>query len=42
MAYKFSAEELEPNAANWDRNFVFPVDTFKTAAGLGFGGIYIK
>jgi len=42
MAYKFAAEELEPNAAKWDKTHFFPVDTFKAAAELGFGGIYVS
>jgi alkylation response protein AidB-like acyl-CoA dehydrogenase len=42
MAYKFAAEELEPHAAEWDRNKHFPVDQFKAAAELGFGGIYVS
>ena len=42
MAYKFAAEELEPNAAEWDKTHYFPVDKFKMAADLGFGGIYVS
>jgi len=42
MAYKFAAEELEPNAQEWDRNKIFPVDKLKEAAELGFGAIYVS
>ena len=42
MAYKFAAEELEPHAAEWDRKKHFPVEQFKAAAELGFGGIYVS
>jgi isobutyryl-CoA dehydrogenase len=42
MAYKFAAEELEPHAAKWDMEKIFPIDTIKSAADLGFGGIYVR
>ena len=42
MAYKFAAEELEPHAAEWNKTKYFPVDKFKLAAELGFGGIYVS
>ena len=42
MAYKFAAEELEPHASEWDRTHHFPIDKFKEAAELGFGGIYVS
>lgn len=42
MAYKYAAELLEPNAALWDREKIFPIDTIKQAADLGFGGIYVR
>ncbi len=35
MARAFAAEELAPNAAAWDRNAFFPVDTLRKAAALG-------
>ena len=42
MAYKFAQEEIEPHAAEWDRTHHFPVEQFKMAADLGFGGIYVS
>lgn len=42
MAYKFAQEELEPRAAEWDKTKHFPVDVYKQAADLGFGGIYVS
>ena len=42
MAYKFAQEELEPKAAEWDKNKHFPIDVYKQAAELGFGGIYVS
>ena len=38
MAYKFAESHLEPKAAEWDRTKEFPVDVYKEAAELGFGG----
>jgi len=42
MARAFAAEELEPNAAEWDRKAFFPVETLRRAAALGFASIYVK
>lgn len=42
MALGFAAENLAPHAAKWDQEKFFPVDTIKTCAQLGFGGIYVK
>jgi alkylation response protein AidB-like acyl-CoA dehydrogenase len=42
MARGFAALELAPHAADWDEHHVFPVDTLRKAAGLGFGGIYVR
>jgi isobutyryl-CoA dehydrogenase len=33
---------LEPFASEWDENKHFPKDTYKRAAELGFGGIYVN
>ena len=41
MARAFAAEQLAPHAAAWDRECVFPVETLRQAAALGFGGIYV-
>ncbi|PLW76725.1 isobutyryl-CoA dehydrogenase [Cohaesibacter celericrescens] len=42
MAADFASGELEPNAAEWDEQSIFPIETLKTAASLGFGGIYVR
>jgi alkylation response protein AidB-like acyl-CoA dehydrogenase len=42
MAYKFAEDSLEPKAAEWDKTKEFPVQVFKEAAELGFGGIYVS
>jgi alkylation response protein AidB-like acyl-CoA dehydrogenase len=41
MARGFAVEALAPHAAAWDEHHVFPVETLRQAAGLGFGGIYV-
>lgn len=40
-AQRFAADKLAPDAAEWDREAIFPVDVMREAAGLGFGGIYV-
>jgi hypothetical protein len=40
-ASAFAAAELAPNAARWDEEKYFPVETLRAAAALGFAGIYI-
>jgi alkylation response protein AidB-like acyl-CoA dehydrogenase len=41
-ARKFSREKLAPHAAEWDAREIFPVETLREAASLGFAGIYVK
>ncbi len=40
MARGFAAEHLAPHAAEWDEHGIFPVDTLRKAAELGFAGLY--
>ncbi len=40
MAREFAANEMAPYAAEWDADCVFPIETLRKAAGLGFAGIY--
>ena len=42
MARKFTADAITPFAAEWDEQHIFPRDTIKQAAELGFGGIYVS
>jgi len=42
MAAAFARDEMEPHAREWDENSLFPVDTLRKAAELGFGGIYVR
>ncbi|MBZ0214917.1 MAG: acyl-CoA dehydrogenase family protein [Fimbriimonadaceae bacterium] len=42
MARAFAANEMAPRAREWDENAVFPVDTLRAGAALGFGGLYVK
>src|SRR5438552_17784966 len=40
-ARAFAREEMMPFARQWDEEEVFPADTLREAAALGFGGIYV-
>lgn len=42
MARKFTADAITPHAADWDERHIFPRDTIKAAAELGFGAIYVS
>ncbi|KAM3616690.1 uncharacterized protein V6R79_021788 [Siganus canaliculatus] len=41
VAFDFAANEMSPHMAEWDQNEIFPVETMRKAAQLGFGGIYV-
>jgi len=40
-AREFARSEMMPHARAWDEGEIFPVDTLRKAAALGFGGIYV-
>ncbi|KCV69087.1 isobutyryl-CoA dehydrogenase [Fonticula alba] len=40
LALDFARNEMAPNMARWDLKEEFPVDTLRTLASMGFGGIY--
>ena len=42
MARKFTADAITPHAAGWDEGHIFPRDTIKAAAELGFASIYVS
>jgi alkylation response protein AidB-like acyl-CoA dehydrogenase len=42
LAQQFTADALTPHAAEWDEKHIFPRDTIKSAAELGFGAIYVS
>src|SRR4028119_1641593 len=42
LARQFTASEITPHAAEWDEKHIFPRDTVKRAAELGFGAIYVS
>lgn len=42
MARRFTAENITPHAAEWDEKHVFPKETIKAAAALGFASIYVS
>src|SRR3954454_19084822 len=41
-ARAFAHGEMMPLAGQWDEEEVFPADTLRQAAALGFGGIYVR
>jgi len=41
MARRFAADEMAPHAATWDEEKIFPVETLRAAAELGFAAVYI-
>jgi alkylation response protein AidB-like acyl-CoA dehydrogenase len=41
-ARRFTADCITPFAAEWDAKHIFPRDTIKAAAALGFGAIYVR
>ena len=42
MAQQFTADALTPHAGEWDEKHIFPRDTIRAAAELGFGAIYVS
>jgi len=42
VALRFTASDITPHAAHWDEHHVFPVETIRAAAALGFGAIYVS
>jgi alkylation response protein AidB-like acyl-CoA dehydrogenase len=41
-ARTFARDEMMPHAGDWDEGEIFPVESMRKAAALGFGGIYVK
>ena len=41
-ARAFARDEMMPRAREWDEKSIFPVETLRQAAALGFGGIVVK
>lgn len=42
MARRFTADAITPFAAQWDEDHIFPRETIKAAAELGFAAIYVS
>ena len=42
LARDFAAREMAPFAAEWDEHCIFPVETLRKAAGLGFAAIFVS
>lgn len=41
-AERFTADQITPFAGEWDEKHIFPIDTIKASAELGFGSIYVS
>lgn len=41
-ARQFAAAEMAPHAAEWDDKGIFPTETLRASAALGFAGIYVQ
>ena len=41
-ARQFARDAMMPHARDWDAGSIFPVETLREAAALGFGGIYVR
>jgi alkylation response protein AidB-like acyl-CoA dehydrogenase len=42
LAARFTADRITPHAGEWDEKHIFPRDTIKAAAELGFAAIYVS
>ncbi|USU08247.1 acyl-CoA dehydrogenase family protein [Sphingomonadaceae bacterium OTU29MARTA1] len=42
LARRFTADRITPHAGEWDEKHIFPLDTIKAAAELGFAAIYVS
>ncbi|WP_454279175.1 acyl-CoA dehydrogenase family protein [Sphingomonas sp. Marseille-Q8236] len=42
LARRFTADRITPFAAEWDEKHIFPRDTIREAAELGFAAIYVS
>lgn len=42
MARRFTADRITPFAAEWDEKHIFPRETIRAAAELGFAAIYVS
>ena len=42
MAQRFTADNISPHAGEWDEKHIFPIETIRQTAELGFGSIYVS
>jgi alkylation response protein AidB-like acyl-CoA dehydrogenase len=42
LARRFTADRITPHAAEWDEKHIFPRETIKAGAELGFAAIYVS
>jgi hypothetical protein len=41
-AREFARAEFAPRAKEWDEKYIFPIESLRKAASLGFGGMYVR
>jgi alkylation response protein AidB-like acyl-CoA dehydrogenase len=41
-AETFALQEMAPHAKEWDEKHIFPIETLRKAAKLGFAGICVR
>jgi alkylation response protein AidB-like acyl-CoA dehydrogenase len=42
VAHQFARSEFAPRAKEWDEKYIFPIESLRKAAALGFGGMSIR
>jgi len=42
VARRFTADAITPHAAEWDEKHIYPIETIRQSAELGFGAIYVS
>ncbi|XP_007495221.1 isobutyryl-CoA dehydrogenase, mitochondrial [Monodelphis domestica] len=42
VAFDFASQEMAPQMAEWDQKEIFPVESMRRAAQLGFAGVYVR
>ncbi len=42
LAADFARQQMAPHAQAWDEASIFPAETLRAAAALGFGGLYVR
>ena len=42
LAREFAKKEIAPFAKEWDEKHIFPIETLRKAAALGFAAMYVR